>query len=110
MTIADFFDARPSEAGDGSNPLMALANLDQAALDAFPQAVYLCAGDGRVIRFNDRAAELWGRTPHAGDPNERFCGSFRLYRTDGTFLPHHECPMATALATGQSFSGLEVVV
>lgn len=110
MTIADFFAAGPSEAGAASNPLMALANLDQAVLNALPQAVYLCAGDGRVIRFNDRAAELWGRTPHPGDPNERFCGSFRLYRTDGTFLPHHECPMAIALATGQSFSGLEVVV
>jgi two-component sensor histidine kinase len=89
---------------------MSLANLDQAALDAFPQGVYLCAGDGRVVRFNDKAVQLWGRTPHLGDPRERFCGSFRLYRTDGTLLPHDQCPMATALRTGESFHGQEVIV
>jgi two-component sensor histidine kinase len=89
---------------------MALANLDQAALDAFPLAVYLCAGDGRVVRFNDKAVELWGRTPHLGDPHERFCGSFRLYRTDGTLLPHDQCPMASALDTGDSFHDQEVIV
>ncbi|HYC94228.1 MAG TPA: PAS domain S-box protein [Sphingomicrobium sp.] len=110
MTIADLSHAQASEAGSASNAFMALASLDQAALDAFPQAVYLCAGDGRVVRFNAKAAELWGRTPHLGDPHERFCGSFRLYRTDGTFLPHDECPMAVALGTGESFQGQEVIV
>ena len=88
----------------------ALASLDQAAMDALPQAVYLCADDGRVVRFNHKAAELWGRTPKAGDPSERFCGSYRLYRTDGTFMPHDQCPVATALETGQSFNGQEVIV
>jgi PAS domain S-box-containing protein len=110
MTIADLIDVHPSEPGSAANAFMALANLDQAALDALPQAVYLCAGDGRVVRFNDKAAELWGRTPHLGDPTERFCGSFRLYRTDGTLLPHDECPMAAALVSGESFHGQEVVV
>jgi PAS domain S-box-containing protein len=109
MTIADMFPAHSSESGS-ANAFMALASLDQTALDAFPQAVYLCAGDGRVVRFNDKAAELWGRTPHLGDPHERFCGSFRLYRVDGTFLPHDECPMAAALNTGERFLGQEVVV
>ena len=33
-----------------SNSFMSLASLDQAAMDAFPEAVYLCAGDGRVLR------------------------------------------------------------
>lgn len=110
MTIADLFQAQAGEPGSDSNAFMALASLDQAALDAFPQAVYLCAGDGRVVRFNDRAADLWGRAPHLDDPRERFCGSFRLYRTDGTILPHEECPMAAALDTGESFHGQEVIV
>lgn len=110
MTISDLFQVQASEPGSDSNAFMVLASLDQAALDAFPQAVYLCAGDGRVVRFNDRAADLWGRAPHLDDPRERFCGSFRLYRTDGTVLPHEECPMAAALNTGESFHGQEVVV
>ena len=86
---------------------MALASLDQAAIDALPDAVYLCARDGGVVRFNRKAAELWGRSPNA---EERFCGSFRLYRTDGTFLPHDQCPMATALQTGECFHNQEVII
>ena len=39
-----------------SNSLMALASRDQAAMDAFSEAVYLRAGDGRVLCFNQRAA------------------------------------------------------
>jgi len=95
---------------DLGNSFMALASLDQAAMDALPGAVYLCAADGRVIRFNRTAAELWGRSPKAGDPHERFCGSYRLYRTDGVPLPHDQCPMAAALQTGESFCNQEVVI
>jgi PAS domain S-box-containing protein len=93
-----------------SSSFVALATLDQAAMDALPGAVYVCASDGRVVRYNRRAAELWGRSPSAGDPNERFCGSYRLYRTDGAPLPHDQCPMAAALQTGESFHNQEVVI
>ncbi len=110
MKVGDLPQTHPAGSGPPTNSFMALANLDQATIDAFPQAVYLCAGDGRVVRFNDKAVELWGRAPNAGDPAERFCGSYRLYRTDGTRLPHDQCPMATALETGESFHGQEVVV
>lgn len=98
------------EANLGSSSFVALASLDQAAMDALPGAVYLCAADGRVIRFNRAAADLWGRSPKAGDSHERFCGSYRLYRTDGAPLPHDQCPMAAALQTGESFHNQEVVI
>jgi PAS domain-containing protein len=93
-----------------SNSFMSLASLDQAAMDAFPEAVYLCAGDGRVLRFNQKAVELWGRTPTVGDPQERFCGSFRPYRMDGTLLPHDRCAMAVALQTNGSYRAQEAVI
>lgn len=98
--------------GSGSecDSFMTLAGLDQAVMDALPQAVYLCAGDGRVVRFNQQAVDLWGRTPRQGAAEERFCGSFRLYRTDGSPLPHDQCPMARSLQTGESFHNQEVVV
>ena len=93
-----------------SSSFVALATLDQTAMDALPGAVYVCAADGRVVRFNRRAAELWGRSPNAEDPNEQFCGSYRLYRTDGAPLAHDQCPMAATLQTGKSFHNQEVVV
>jgi PAS domain S-box-containing protein len=70
--------------------------------------VYVCNRDGFVLRYNRRAAELWGRSPKLGDPNERFCGSYRMFRPDGSLLPHHQCPMADVLRTGVSVREQEV--
>jgi PAS domain S-box-containing protein len=59
-----------------------------------PSAVYSCDARGIIQDFNRRATEFWGRTPARGDDSERFCGSLRMYRPDGSFMPHDECPMA----------------
>jgi PAS domain S-box-containing protein len=76
--------------------------------DQLPFAVYVCDRDGLVRRYNRRAAELWGRSPKLGDPDERFCGSYRMFRPDGSLLPHHQCPMADVLRTGVSVREQEV--
>ena len=59
-----------------------------------PSAVYSCDARGVIQDFNQRAAELWGRTPARGDDSERFCGSIRMFRPDGSVMPHDQCPMA----------------
>ena len=59
-----------------------------------PVAVYTIDSGGVIQTFNRRAAELWGREPALGDTDERFCGSYKLFRPDGTFMPHAQCPMA----------------
>jgi PAS domain S-box-containing protein len=76
--------------------------------EQLPFAVYVCDRDGLVLRYNRRAAELWGRSPELRDPNERFCGSYRMFRSDGSLLPHHQCPMADVLRTGISVREQEV--
>jgi PAS domain-containing protein len=73
-----------------------------------PFAVYICDRNALVLRYNRRAAELWGRSPKPGDPNERFCGSYQIFRPDGHLLPHHQCPMADVLRTGISVREQEV--
>ncbi|HXH82908.1 MAG TPA: PAS domain S-box protein, partial [Candidatus Tectomicrobia bacterium] len=79
-------------------------------LAQLPSAVYVCEAPGGAIRFyNRRAVELWGREPALGDPDERFCGSFRLYRPDGTLLAHADAPMAHALRDGATYRE-EVVI
>src|ERR1700747_1131991 len=70
--------------------------------EQLPFAIYICDRDGLVLRYNRRAAELWGRSPKLGDPNERFCGSYRMFRPAGRLLPPHQCPMADVLGTGIS--------
>jgi PAS domain S-box-containing protein len=76
--------------------------------EQLPFAVYVCDRDGLVLRYNRRAAELWGRSPKLRDPDERFCGSYRMFRPDGGLLPHHQCPMADVLRTGVSVREQEV--
>lgn len=85
-------------------------DLPDRLLDLLPVAVYVCDQAGMILRYNRRAAEFWGRAPRLGDPAERFCGSYRLYRLDGGPLPHAECPMADALRTGVSVRDQEVVI
>ncbi|MBR1287138.1 PAS domain-containing protein [Bradyrhizobium sp. AUGA SZCCT0177] len=40
--------------------------------EQLPFAVYVCDRDGLILRYNRRAAQLWGRSPKLGDPDERF--------------------------------------
>src|SRR6266480_1304126 len=63
-----------------------------------PVAVYSIDTSGRIDTFNRRAAELWGREPALGDTDQRFCGSFKMFRPDGSFMPHEQCPMAEVLS------------
>jgi len=65
--------------------------------DLAPVAVYSCDASGVIRDYNSRAAELWGRKPEVGDTDERFCGSFRMYRPDGSYMPHEQCPMGDVL-------------
>jgi two-component system CheB/CheR fusion protein len=79
--------------------------------DLGPVAVYSCNAAGVIETFNRRAAELWGREPAIGDPTERFCGSFRMFRSDGRLMPHGQCPMAEVVAgTLSEVRDAEVVI
>lgn len=76
-----------------------------------PVAVYSCeAPSGLITFYNGHAQTLWGRAPNLGDTDDRFCGSLRLTRPDGTHLPHDQTPMAVALREGKAFREQEVVI
>ncbi len=60
--------------------------------DLGPVAIYSCDASGVIQEFNRRAAELWGRAPALGDTDERFCGSFKMLRPDGSFCPTSSVP------------------
>ncbi len=70
----------------------------RALFELDPTAVYSCDKNGVITSFNRRAAELWGRAPAPDDTDERFCGSYKLFRPDGTYMPHDQCPMADVVA------------
>ncbi|MHA6646259.1 PAS domain-containing protein [Mesorhizobium sp. A623] len=76
-------------------------------IEALPAAVYTTDAAGRITSYNPAAVELWGRHPDLG--TDEWCGSWRMYRTDGTPLPHDECPMAIALKEERAVHGAEAV-
>ncbi len=78
-------------------------------IELLPIAAYACDAAGRVLWFNRRAAELWGRMPRIGDDTEPFCGSYKLY-FGGRRIERDETPMATVLRSGQPIHGAEGVV
>jgi PAS domain S-box-containing protein len=66
----------------------------RALFDLGPVAVYACDVSGVVHDFNSRAVELWGRQPGSRETEARFCGSLKMFRPDGSLMPHDQCPMA----------------
>src|ERR1700693_95929 len=79
----------------------------RALLDAIPAAIYTTDAAGRITFYNQAAAELAGRRPEIGQ--DEWCVTWRLYRPDGTPLPHDQCPMATALKENRAVRGAEAV-
>jgi PAS domain S-box-containing protein len=75
-------------------------------LEALGVAVYTTDAAGRITFFNEAAAAFWGRRPDLG---EEWCGSWRLFWSDGTPMRHDECPMAIALHENRSVRGYEAI-
>src|SRR5262245_50164379 len=96
---------------EGTTPSRQWGSLEfHQLLEKLPAAAYTCDADGLITYFNPRAAELWGREPKLNDPVDRFCGSFKLFATDGTPIAHDECWMALALRYGQEYNGQEIII
>ena len=75
---------------------------------SLPAAVYTCDARGYVTLYNEAAAALWGREPALG--KELWCSSLKLYRLDGTELPHDQIPMTAAIPEGRTPPATEFVI
>lgn len=94
----------------GATPALKSEEHVRRLLDHMPAGAYTCDADGLITYYNEPAAKLWGRAPRTNDPVDRFCGSFRLFRSDGAPIKHNECWMALALHNAQGYNGEEIVV
>lgn len=77
-------------------------------LQALPAAVYTCDANGYIQLYNKAAVELWGREPIPGE--DLWCGSWKIYKSDGSPLPLDECPMAIALKEKRKVEGVEIII
>ena len=76
-------------------------------IEGLPAAIYMTDAEGRITFYNEAAVEFSGRRPVLGQ--DRWCVTWRLYRPDGTRLPHEQCPMAIALKENRPVRGAEAV-
>lgn len=74
--------------------------------EALGVALYTTDAEGRITYFNEAAAELWGRRPELG---EAWCGSWRLFWSDGRPMEHDACPMAIALRERRPVRGASAI-
>jgi signal transduction histidine kinase len=92
--LAELAEAAQARAEATTNELRESEDRYRTLFELSPVDVYSCDHAGVIQRFNKHAAALWGRRPEPGDTDERFCGSFKMFRPDGSFMPHDQCPMA----------------
>ena len=71
-------------------------------------ALYTTDADGWLTYYNEAAARLWGYRPALGEA--RWCGSWRIFTSDGANLPLDQCPMAVALKEGRAVRGVQTVL
>jgi PAS domain S-box-containing protein len=76
-------------------------------IEALPAAVYTTDAAGWITFYNKAAVEFAGRRPELG--SDRWSVSWRLFRPDGTTLPHDASPMAVALKEGRPVRGMESI-
>jgi diguanylate cyclase (GGDEF)-like protein/PAS domain S-box-containing protein len=79
-------------------------------LEKLPAGAYTCDPEGLITYYNQQAVRLWGRAPKLNDPEDRFCGSFRLYAPDGSSIAHDRCWIALALDSDREYNEREIVV
>ena len=77
------------------------------ALDTLPVPVYITNDTGVITYYNRACVAVAGRRPRLG--RDRWCVTWKLYREDGAYLPHDQCPMAVAIKEKRTVRGVNAV-
>ena len=83
---------------------------ESTILNLLPYAVYVCDAEGKIINYNRKAIELWGRTPTKENKAERFSGAHKIYYPDGKYIPPHESAAAASLKDGLPRENVEAII
>jgi PAS domain S-box-containing protein len=75
----------------------------RAVLDEIPAPIYTTDPAGEVTYWNLACIDLAGRVPQLGQ--DRWCVTWRIYTTEGDFMPHDQCPMAETIKTKREVRG-----
>jgi PAS domain S-box-containing protein len=77
-------------------------------LELLPIATSVCDSAGRILQYNQRAVELWGRAPEPGQTHDEFTAACKFFSASGHVLPRSK--LAEVLQTGKAITDEEVMV
>src|SRR5689334_4720438 len=95
---------RPDSASLSEQELKAPGDI----LELLPIATCICDASGRIVQYNRRAVELWGRTPDPGQTHDDFTAQNRFFTLEGDLLPRSR--LAEVFRTGQPIRNEEITV
>lgn len=90
------------------NHLYASEQYFRMLIESLPVAFYTIDKEGYIDLYNKAAVKLWGRTPEKG--KDKWCGSYKAFKADGSLLALEECPMAMSFKEGKIPQRKEVIV
>ncbi len=76
-------------------------------LDELRAPIYVTDCEGTITYFNNACVELAGRTPELG--RDKWCVTWKIFTTEGEFLPHDQCPMAVAIREKRAVRDVEAI-
>lgn len=76
-------------------------------VDSLHMGLYACDVEGRIIFYNDSAAQLWGRAP---GESARFWAFHKAWFPDGVVIAPGESPMAVAVRAGRPYANVQMWV
>ena len=91
-----------------SLPLEQALRASDELLEILPIATSVCDAGGRIVQYNRRAVELWGRAPRPGEAHDQFTARSRFFDAEGHALPHSK--LAEVLKTGRAVRDEEMIV
>src|SRR3978361_1949023 len=77
-------------------------------LELLPIATSVCDAAGRILQYNQRAVELWGRAPEPGQTHDEFTATCKFFSGSGEILPRSK--LTQVLQTGKSVTDEEIAV
>lgn len=78
-------------------------------LNMLPEGIFVCDMSGVIMKYNDQAAQIWGRRPQMGSMHDRFNGAWKIYGSNGRLLPHELSPTAECIKDGIARKGIELI-
>lgn len=96
-------------AAAGFSPVLKdLLRASDGILDLLPVATFICDASGKILQYNSRAVDIWGRLPRPEEEHGQFTAMCKFYDLNGE--PRPRSMIAEVLKTGEPVRNREVIV